>query len=77
MTDHTQLPWKWHPSFGDRNGCIYSEPHPGHAYAVAMQPRYVENDCWEADAELIVSAVNAWSDVAALRARLDELEGKS
>jgi hypothetical protein len=60
MTEHTPTPYKWHPKSDadERNGSIYSEQRPGHAYAVAMQPRYVENNQWSQDAAFIVKAVN-------------------
>ena len=60
MTQHQQTPWGWHQKDerSERNGSIYSMRHPGHAYAVAMQPRYVESDQWAEDAALIVKAVN-------------------
>lgn len=55
---HTAGPWKWHPKSGDQehNGSIYSEPRIGHAYAIAMQPRYVTDEQWAADARLIAAA---------------------
>ena len=58
-------PWRWHLRFAgdDRNGSIYVERHPGHAYAIAMQPRYVSNEQWAADAAFIVRAVNAYEDL--------------
>lgn len=58
---HTPTPWKWHPKDepNERNGSVYSEQKPGHAYAVAMQPKYVGNVQWSEDAALIVRAVNS------------------
>jgi len=58
--DHTSTPWKWHPQSKDQahTGSVYSEPRQGHAYAVAMMPRYQSVAGWEADASFIVKAVN-------------------
>lgn len=55
---HTAGPWKWHPKSTDQehNGAIYSEIYEGHAYAVAMQPRYVSYEQWAANARLIAAA---------------------
>ena len=38
----TEGEWKWHWRFenGEANGSVYAEPHEGHAYAVAICPRY-------------------------------------
>jgi hypothetical protein len=60
MTDHSALPWTWHPKSEDQshNGSIYRMERPGHAYAIAMQPQYVEDKQFAADAALIVKAVN-------------------
>ncbi len=51
--------WAWHWRKGDEDapGSIFSEPYFGHAYAVAMCPRYGK-DKFSADADLIVDAVN-------------------
>jgi hypothetical protein len=58
-----ERPWKWHPKSADQehNGSIYAEPREGHAYAIAMQPRYVSDKQWAADAPLIVTAVNSFA----------------
>lgn len=79
MGQHTQGPWKWHRRYAadSRNGAIYAEPHEGHVYAVAMQPRYASNEQWADDAELIVRAVNAHDDlVAALEWMLKSCEAR-
>jgi hypothetical protein len=57
---HTQTPWKWHPKSKDQahTGSVYAEHLEGHAYAVAMMPRYQTDERWAADATLIVRAVN-------------------
>lgn len=62
MNNHTPTPWKWHPKDepNDRNGSVYSEQMQGHAYAVAMQPKYAGNVQWSEDAALIVRAVNSY-----------------
>lgn len=51
-------PWKWHPRSKDQehNGSVYREPIKGHAYAIAMQPRFVSDEQWAADAQLITAA---------------------
>lgn len=58
---HTPLPWKWHWRSEDEiaTGSIFAEPREGHAYAVAMTPRYQTKERWEADAALIAHAVNS------------------
>jgi len=58
MSEHTPSPWKWHwrQEDGIATGSIFSEIHPGHAYAVAMTPRYQTQAQWEADARLIAAA---------------------
>ena len=54
----TSGPWRWHWRFeeGVATGSVFSEPRPGHAYAVAMCPRYQSEDQWRADAALIAAA---------------------
>lgn len=52
-------PWKWHKRANDHDGAIYSEPSPGHAYAIAVQPHYMPDAEWAEVAEIITSAVNA------------------
>src|SRR5437879_732588 len=71
--NHTPLPWKWHPEFrgNDRIGSIYAEHLQGHAYAVAMQPKYQTPERWDADATLIVRSVNA---IPALLAAMEEIK---
>jgi len=51
-------PWKWHPRSAERehNGSVYAEPIQGHAYAVAVQPRYVKDQEWRVHASLIAAA---------------------
>ena len=51
-----ELRWGWRDD-PDAPGLIFHEPGPGHAYAVAMCPRYGK-DRWDLDAEAIVAAVN-------------------
>lgn len=60
MTLHTQTPWKWHTEFksDERIGSVFAEPREGHAYAIAMQPKYQTKEQWDADAALIVRSVN-------------------
>ena len=57
-TLHTQGPWKWHWRHEDgiATGSVFAEQRPGHAYAVAMTPRYQTQAQWEADARLIAAA---------------------
>jgi hypothetical protein len=50
MAEHTQGPWRWD------SGSVFSEPHVGHAYTVAISPRYQKPKQWEADARLIAAA---------------------
>lgn len=61
MAEHTNPPWKWHPKSTDHdhNGSVYSEHRTGHAYAIAMQPRYVTDEEWAITAPMIVRAVNS------------------
>jgi hypothetical protein len=58
--DRTPTPWKWHPPSKDQahTGAVYSEVRTGHAYAVAMMPRYQTDEKWKADAEFIIKSVN-------------------
>jgi len=60
MAEHSALPWTWHAKSIDQahNGSIYRMERPGHAYAVAMQPRYVDDKEFAANAAFIVKAVN-------------------
>lgn len=62
MAEHMDLPWTWHAKSADQahNGSIYHLKRPGHAYAVAMQPRYVDDKQFAADAEFICRAVNSY-----------------
>ncbi len=57
-TYHTPGPWQWHWRLEDgiATGSVFAEPTPGHAYAVAMCPRYQKQEQWEADATLICAA---------------------
>ena len=80
MTEHQQLPWTWHAKSKDQahNGSIYRMERPGHAYAIAMQPQYVEDAQFKADAAYIVNACNAYPDlVKALEDALRELSACS
>lgn len=77
MAKHTPTegPWKVRRWSMDRDtkessGSIYAEPRPGHAYAVAMCPRYQKEDQWNADAAFIVKACNAHEALVAENARL-------
>jgi hypothetical protein len=56
MIEHTPAPWKWHWRNDIAAGSVFSEPHEGHAYAVAMCPRYQSREQWAADASLIAAA---------------------
>lgn len=58
MGKHTLGPWHWHWRYEDgvANGSVYAMPREGHAYAVAMCPRYQTREQWEADAALIAAA---------------------
>lgn len=75
----TQGPYHWHPRVeaDDRNGSVYLEKTPGHAYAVAMQPRYVENEAWAETAAFITDAFNTLHETGLtpqqLREQRDEL----
>ncbi len=55
---HTDLPWKWHSRIEDglQTGSIYAEPIKGHAYSVAVAPKYQSPERWMADASFIVMA---------------------
>jgi len=57
-TKWTPAPWRWHWRSEDEAtpGSVFAEPHEGHAYAVAMMPRYQTKEQWEADARLIAAA---------------------
>lgn len=69
----TERPWMWAwRDDEDAPASIFSMVREGHAYAVAMCPRYQKPARWVADAVLIVEAVNSYD---ALRARVAELEG--
>jgi hypothetical protein len=76
VNGHTELPWKWHPKSADQshNGSVYSERREGHAYAVAMQPQYVTDEQWKADAQLIVTTVNTYPAVEGLVKALEAIE---
>jgi hypothetical protein len=77
MSEHNNPPWKWHPKSIDQahNGSIYSEHHTGHAYAIAMQPRYVTDEEWAITAPIITKAVNNHDKlVSTLRFLLEVLE---
>jgi hypothetical protein len=78
MAEHQQLPWAWHPKSKDQshNGSIYRIERPGHVYAVAMQPRYVEDDQFKADASYIVKACNAFPDLVKALEQIAAIENK-
>lgn len=65
MSYHTATPYKFHlrSAAQEHDGSIYSEPFEGHAYAVAMQPRYVENEKWKIDAAFITHACNSYAEL--------------
>jgi hypothetical protein len=71
----TRGDWKWHHRHGDHDipGTVFSELHPGHAYAVAVCPRYQTPEQWAADAPLLAAAkvlreaLAAWISVAAFQ----------
>jgi hypothetical protein len=54
----TPGPWKWHwrSENKEASGSVFAEPRIGHAYAVAMCPRYQTQGQWSADARLIAAA---------------------
>lgn len=59
MSDHTPTPWMWAwRDDEDAPASIFSMKREGHAYAVAMCPRYQTPDKWVEDAKFILSAVN-------------------
>lgn len=51
------LKWGWRPDDKEAPGSVYSERMDGHAYAVAMCPRYGKDD-FKTTAPAIVAAVN-------------------
>lgn len=70
MSEHTPTPWKWHWRFEDgiATESVLAEPRPGHAYAIAICPRYQTEERWRADATMICRAVSHHDElVAALR----------
>lgn len=75
MSEHSDLPWTWHAKSIDQahNGSIYRMERPGHAYAIAMQPRYVDDAQFKANAELIIKAVNNHEALVAALRGLDVL----
>jgi hypothetical protein len=58
MVGFTEGPWRWHWRFenGEANGSVYAELREGHAYAVAICPRYQTKEQWEKDAPLLAAA---------------------
>lgn len=80
---HTATPWRY--SLGGANLRSYSQSH-GIVGETTQNGAQMIAGCFcdvrggeeqaEANAALIVAAVNAWNDPAALRARLVELEGR-
>ncbi len=73
-TYHTPGPWQWHWRLEDgiATGSVFAEPTPGHAYAVAMCPRYQRRDQWEADATLICGALDLLKAAKAFESNLSE-----
>lgn len=59
-TAWTPGPYKWHwrSEDGIATGSVFSEKTTGHAYAVAVCPRYQTRKQWEKDAPLIAEAFN-------------------
>lgn len=70
---HTPGPWKWHwrPEDKDAPGSVFAEPYEGHAYAVAMMPRYQTKEQWEADARLISAAPDLLDALTELNKYID------
>lgn len=64
---HSELPWQWHPESKDQahTGAVFRMERPGHAYAIAMKPRYVSDEQWADDAAFIVKACNAHDKIVA------------
>ena len=75
----TPGPWKWDwrpdPS-GLAAGAVFSEPHPGHAYAIAICPQFSTQPQWEADATLISAAPDMLAALRSARRQLEEYEQK-
>ena len=72
MTEHTQTPWMWAWRYDETApASIFSMVREGHAYAVAMCPRYQKPEQWVADAKFVLKAVNSHDALveALLRAR--------
>jgi hypothetical protein len=70
MSDRTQGPWKWHSRIEDldgrgplQTGSIYAEPTKGHAYSVAVAPKYQTEQRWKADAAAIVLWENHFDEL--------------
>jgi hypothetical protein len=70
MNDRTAGPWKWHSRvedlYGDgpiQSGSIFAEPIKGHAYSVAVAPKYQTEEQWRADAAAIVLWENNFDDL--------------
>jgi hypothetical protein len=66
MSERTSGPWKWHSCVEDLHGngpiqigSIYAEPTIGHAYSVAVAPKYQTEARWKADAAAIVKWENS------------------
>jgi hypothetical protein len=70
MSERTQGPWKWHSRIEDldgrgplQTGSIYAEPTKGHAYSVAVAPKYQTEQRWKADAAAIVLWENHFDEL--------------
>lgn len=79
MSEHTPGPWKWHwrRDDDDAPASVYAEPREGHAYAVAMMPRYQKREQWTADAALIAAAPDMMEALRRCRAELASLRDGS
>jgi hypothetical protein len=54
--DFREVRWGWRDD-KDAPGSLFHEPRHGHAYALAMCPRYGKDD-WEKNAKALAAAVN-------------------
>ena len=69
--------WNWRPGDESAPASIFAMPRKGHAYAIAMCPRYQTKERWAADAALIVRAVKSHDELlAALHAAREYIDGQ-